>query len=168
VHELGHMALDTRERFGVEAEREDVLRPRVAGELRVEDLVGTVREALEEVSDPAPAVLLELRLVDDVGPGGADGFFGFGSGLRLDDAFALAAERFQVAPFVLVALAADQVSVEVDTERLRELAARDGELQRRQVRAGEERIEVGGGQREAVSALAHIPTLARTQEASAL
>ena len=39
---LGPAALDAGELLGVEAELEDVLGPRVARELRVDDLVGAV------------------------------------------------------------------------------------------------------------------------------
>ena len=49
----------------------------------------------------------------------------------------------EVARLVLVALAADEVGVEVDPVRPDELAALDGQLERRQVRAGQEGVEIG-------------------------
>ena len=92
VHELGRAALDARELLGVEGELEDVRGPRAARELRVDDLVGAVRVALDEVGDPTPAVVLEAGLVDDVGCAVADRRLGLGRGLGLDDALALGAE----------------------------------------------------------------------------
>ena len=86
----------------------------------------------------------------------------------LDDVAALGAELVEVAPLVLLALAADEVGVEVDPIGPLELAARDGQLERRQVRAGQERVEVGRREDEAVRPLMHLNTLARTQEASPL
>jgi hypothetical protein len=145
VHEFGVAPLNARELLTVEAELEHVLGPRVAGELRVDDLVGAVGEELEEVGDPAPAVVLELGLVDDVGFDLADGLYGFGGGLRLGDGLALGTKLLEVAPLMLLALATDQVRVEVDAVWLLELPARDVQLKRRQVRTGEERAEIGGG-----------------------
>jgi hypothetical protein len=43
---------------------------------------------------------------------------------------------------VLLTLAADQVGVEVDPVRPDELAALDGELERREMRAGQEGVEM--------------------------
>src|SRR3954471_20782408 len=54
VHELRAPALDARELLGVEAELKHVRRPRAPCELRVDDLVGTVGEALDEVRESAP------------------------------------------------------------------------------------------------------------------
>jgi len=71
---------------------------------------------------------------------------------------------FEVAPLVLLALAADEVGVEVDPVRPDKLAALDGELKRGQVRAGEEVIEIGRRKNELDSAPAHLLTFARTQE----
>ena len=56
-----------RRPVAVEAELEDVGRLRVACELGVDRLVGTVGLPFEEVGDPAPATVLgEDALVDDV------------------------------------------------------------------------------------------------------
>ncbi len=57
VHLLGHAPLDARDLLGVEAELEDVRGPSVARELRVERLVAAVGPALDEVGEPAPAVV---------------------------------------------------------------------------------------------------------------
>jgi len=85
VHALGRAALDAGELLGVVGELEDVLGPRAAGELRVDDLVGAVGKALEEVGDPAPAVVLEAGLVDDVCFVSLDGGFSLCCGCRLED-----------------------------------------------------------------------------------
>ena len=66
MHLLGHAALDASDLLGVEAELEDVRRPRVARELRVERLVGAVRLAHDEVGEPAPGAVDEDGLVDDL------------------------------------------------------------------------------------------------------
>ena len=129
----------------------------MARELRVERLVAAVRLAHDEVGEPAPGAVDEDGLVDDLAavahrlrrsgrrrssqlvvPGLGDG----------DDVAALVDEPLEVGSLVLVALAADQVSVRVRAVRLLELAASDGELKRRQVRAGDEVREVGGRVRE--------------------
>ena len=70
---------------------------------------------------------------------------GLGGGVGLDDGLALGAERVEVAPLVLVALAADEVGVEVDAEGLLELAPRDGKLERRQMRAQKNNARRGRG-----------------------
>ena len=61
VHRLRLAPLDPRDLLGVEAELEHVRRPRAARELRVDDLVAAVRLALEEVGEPAPAVVARSR-----------------------------------------------------------------------------------------------------------
>ncbi len=70
VHERRLAPGDAGELLGVEAELEDVSRLRGAGELRVGRLVGAVRLPLEEVRDPAPPLVDEDALVDDVDAGG--------------------------------------------------------------------------------------------------
>ena len=59
------------------------------------------------------------------------------------DAAPLGLEPGEVGGLVLVPLAPDEVSVRVVPEGLLELAARDGELERRQVLARQEGVEVG-------------------------
>src|SRR5215208_4662839 len=74
----------------------------------------------------------------------------------------------EISPLVLVALAPDELGVEVDPIGPLELAALDGQLERRQVRAGQERVELGRREDETVRPLMHLNTLARTQEAISL
>jgi hypothetical protein len=59
------------------------------------------------------------------------------------------------------ALAPDQLGVRVVAERLLELLARDRELERRQVRAGEEADQVGRREAEAAVLGAHSSIVAR-------
>ena len=66
MHEGGLAPGHARKLLGVEAELEDVSRLRGASELRVSGLVGPVRLLLEKVRDPAPPVVHEHALVDDV------------------------------------------------------------------------------------------------------
>ena len=56
--------LDARDLLGVEAELEDVRRPSVPRELRVERLVGAVGLAHDEVGEPAPVAVDESGLVE--------------------------------------------------------------------------------------------------------
>jgi hypothetical protein len=76
VHALGEAALDARQLVDVRADLEEGARLRVAGELRVRDLVAPGPEgargagrldAEEEVGVAAPAAVEEGRLEDDVG-----------------------------------------------------------------------------------------------------
>ena len=50
---------------------------------------------------------------------------------------------------MLLALTADQFGVRVVAERLRQLVERDRDLERRQVRAGEEGVQVRGRETQA-------------------
>ena len=87
----------------------------------------------------------EGGLVDD-GRAVAHGVFGGAGGdvpadlPRLADPDDVIAERGEVRSLVLVALAADEISMRVVAEGLRKLVERDGDLERGQVRAGEERV----------------------------
>ena len=67
----------------------------------------------------------------------------------------LGLEPRQVHRLVQVPLGEDEVAVRVGEDRLLELAARDGDLQRRQVRARKMTREVGWRQREAAVAELH-------------
>ncbi len=67
VEVLGQRPLDPPELLGVEAELDHVERLRRARELRVDGLVRAVGLPLEEVREPAPGAVREVRLVDDVG-----------------------------------------------------------------------------------------------------
>ena len=92
------------------------------------------RDALEEVGEPAPGAVGEIRLVDDVGLARANSLLREPAGLvgvealvvvgrNADDRAALRLEPRQVRGFVLVALAADQVAVRVVDVRPLELPA---------------------------------------------
>ena len=85
VHELGQPPLDPLELLGVEAELEDVERLRRARELRVHGLVRPVGLPLEEVREPAPGPVREVRLVDDVGLAGANRVLGGGARLLVHE-----------------------------------------------------------------------------------
>ena len=162
MHRLGHAPLDPRELLGVEAELEHVLRLGAAGELGVDDLVGAVGEALDEVGEPAPGAVGERGLVDDVGAV-VDGSLGLAGGalpvavveVDLGDRAPVRLEPGEVGGLVLVPLAPDEVSVRVVPPGLVELAASDRELERRQVLARQEGVEVGRGEEQAAVAKAH-------------
>jgi hypothetical protein len=157
VEALGQPPLDPPELLGVEAELEHVRGLGRARELRVHGLVRAVRLPLEEVREPAPAAVREVRLVDDVRLCGGDGLLGeplcldgvevgVVAGGEVDDRPALGREAREVRRLVLVALAADEVAVRVVHVRPLELAALHAELEVRQVRAGEVGREVGRGE----------------------
>ena len=148
VHGRGPLPLDARE-LGVEAELEHVLRLGEAGELGVDDLIaGAVREAFDEVREPAPGAVGKDGLVDDVGSL-ADGFFSLPRGAHpvaivegdLGDAAPIGAERAggsrPRAPLPYVGSSACRLS-----RRLLQLAASDRELERGQVLA-RQAVEVG-------------------------
>jgi hypothetical protein len=102
VHVFGLAALDARELLGVEAELEDVLGPRAAGELRVDDLVGAVGRRSRKSAMPRQPSALRASLVDQVYVGLADGSFGICRGLGLVDGLALRAELIQLSTLVLL------------------------------------------------------------------
>ena len=81
VDVLRQAALDPLELLGVEAELEQVQRLRRARELRVHGLVRAVRLSLEEVGEPAPGAVREVRLVDDLRLAGTDRVLGVAAGL---------------------------------------------------------------------------------------
>ena len=154
VHVLDGAPLDPRDLLGVEEELQHVRGLRAAGELRVDRLVAGVRLPLEEVGEPEPGSVREARLVDHVGLSRPDLALGearrlvevevlvVGRGQR-DDGLTLADQPGEVRVLVLVPLAEDEVAVRRAELRLHDLAARGGERQRRQVRAGEVVGEVG-------------------------
>ncbi len=159
VDVLDGRALDPRELLGVEAELEHVARLRRAGELRVDRLVAPARLLLEEVREAPPAAVREVRLVDHVRLARADRLLREASRhhrvevlvverRHAQDRAPLGLEPREICVLVLVSLAEDQVAVRRIDVRLVELAARDGQRERRQVRAREVRREVGGRERE--------------------
>ena len=126
--------LDPPELLGVEAELEHVRGLGRARELRVHGLVRAVRLALEEVREPAPGAVGEVRLVDDLRLAGADRLLGEPPrlvgvealvvvGRDADDRASLGDEPREVRGLVLVTLAADEVAVRVVHARPLELAA---------------------------------------------
>ena len=115
----GSRPVSARELLGVEAELEDVSRLRGASELRVGGLVGAVRLPLEKVRDPAPPVVDEDALVDDV-DASRERLRGLGGGalpveptLDLCDVEPATAELVEVGALVLVTLAPDQLGLSV-------------------------------------------------------
>ena len=155
VEVLRQPPLDPPELLGVEAELEHVRGLGRARELRVHGLVRAVRLALEEVREPAPGAVGEVRLVDDVRLARANRLLGEPPrlvgveavvvvGRDADDRASLGVEPREVRGLVLVALAADEVAVRVVDVRPLELAALHLQIQVRQVRAGEMRREIGG------------------------
>ena len=162
VHTVGQAALDAADLLAVEGELEQEVRLGRAGELRVGDLVGAVSLPLEEIRDPAPAGGVEEDcLVDDVG---AVAHRLFGGGRRalpviveLDpgDGVAGRLESGEVRGLVLLALAADEVTLCVFALDSRKPPARYGQLERRQVLALEEVIRVRGRESEAAIATLH-------------
>ena len=109
-----------------------------ARELRVDGLVAAVGLLLEEVAEPAPRPVGQVRLVDDVCRAGADRLLG--QPLRLvgvealvvvgrdpDDRAPLGLEPREVGGLVLVPLAEDEVAVRRLELRLDDLTARGGE-----------------------------------------
>ena len=154
VDVLGQAPLDPLELGRVEAELEEVPRLRGAGELRVHGFVRAVRQALEEVGEPAPGAVREVGLVDDVRLCAADGLLGRAPrlvgvevavlvGAHAGDARAVGLEPREVGALVLVPLPHDELAVRVVDVRPRELAALDEELELRQVRAGEVVRQIG-------------------------
>jgi hypothetical protein len=103
--------------------------------------------ANDEVGEPAPVPVDEGRLIDDwravghcaLGVAGSDVPADFP---RLANPNEARSERSEVSRLVLVALAPNQLSVRVVPVRLRELAARDSNLECRQVRTRDECAEV--------------------------
>ena len=155
VHVLGHAALDTSDLLGVEAELEDVRGPRVARELRVERLVGAVRLAHDEVGEPTPGAVNEDGLVDDLatvahrllGLGGGDVPANLPGHRDAENITAVLDQPLKISRLVLIALAANQISVRVRAIWLLDLALSNLDLQRREVCAGKETIEVRGRER---------------------
>src|SRR5438132_792938 len=66
-------ALDSLELLGIEAELQHVLRTGGAGELGVDRLVRAIRQPLEKIREPMPALVAEIGLVDHVRRAGLDG-----------------------------------------------------------------------------------------------
>ena len=173
-HPLGQAPLDARKLVRVERELEHRGRLCAPRELRVDRLVRhaalVVLDLHEEVGEPAPDAVGEVRLVDDIGLPSADRLLREPPcldgvevlvvvGRKADDRLPLGLEPRQVCRLVLVALACDEVGLRVlARRRLRELAAQDGRGELGQVRAGEVGREVGRGeeQRAVVSDSHHL------------
>ena len=163
-HPLGQAPLDARKLVRVERELEHRGRLCAPRELRVDRLVRhaalVVLDLHEEVGEPAPDAVGEVRLVDDVGLPSADRLLREPPcldgvevlvvvGRKADDRLPLSLEPRQVCRLVLVALACDEVGLRVlARRRLRELAAQDGRGELGQVRAGEVGREVGRGEEQ--------------------
>ena len=139
-----------------------MLRLRVACELGVERLVGSVRLPEQEVRQAAPPAVREGRLVDHR-RAGSHRLFGRAGG-RVEPIVKL--DRGHVAKLgedgllMLDALPPNQVSVRVDPVRLGKLTARDGHLLRGEVRAGEKRRQIGRRERQATIAKLHSTSIA--------
>ena len=112
-------------------------------------------DLLEEVGEPAPGAVREVRLVDDLRLAGADRLLGEPArlvgvepavvvGRDADDRAAFRLEPCEVRRLVLVALAPDEVAVRVVDVRPLELPALHAQVERGQVRAREVPREVGG------------------------
>ena len=156
VDVLDRRALQPLDLLGVEEELEQVRRLGRARELRVDGLVGAGRRALEEVGEPAPAPVgaHEVRLVDDVGgacgdrllcePAGDLWIEVLAVGGHARDRQATRLEPREIGRLVLLPLSPDHVDSRVVRVRPPELAALDGEVEVRQVRAGEVVREIGG------------------------
>jgi hypothetical protein len=141
VHPLGEPPLNTPDLLGVERELEQVSRLARARELRVGDLVRPVREPLDQVGDPAPAAVLEGGLVDDL-RARPNRRLGLGSVARSRDLASLRADPLEVGRLVLLPLAPNEVGLRVVDDRPSELPARDREVERGQVVALEEIVEI--------------------------
>ena len=169
VHALGRHALNGRDAGAVEAELQDVRGLLGARQLGVERLVapgaepGGPLDLDEEVRAPAPPAIHERGLRDDLGAG-PHGLCRLSrrrlevprlAERDLDDLAPLGPEPLEVGALVQLALAPQQLRVLVGDERPGALAARDLERQRRQVRALEVVVQVGGGKRDAAAHLLH-------------
>ena len=171
VHRDRRRLLDGRDRLAVEAELQDVRRLLGARQLGVQRLVaprpqrGRLLDPLEEVRAPPPVAQHERRLVDDLRARA----HGLERGPRralevpairadhVDDLLALRAQRGQVCSLVLLALAPQEIDVILRHVRPRAGAARDLERQRREVRALDVVVEVGGREAQAAVARLHQP-----------
>ncbi len=176
VDVLDGRLLDPRDLLGVEAELQDVRRLGGSGELRVDRLVPAVLPALEEVGEPAPAAVREIGLIDDLRRGGPDRLLRQPSRLRRVEALVVVRrdaddrpsgrlETGEVRLLVLVPLPEDEIAVRGVEVRLLELAARDGQRQRRQVRAGEMGRQVGRREGQRVVENAHTMSIGTPAEA---
>jgi hypothetical protein len=151
VEPLGHPALNRGDLVRVPRELEHRGGLRAARELGVVRLVAPRAELRrlvdpdDEVGPPAPALPRERRLVDHVRTRAhrvdrrsvrALECAGLFRKLDRDDLASSRPQPGEVGGLVGVALLGDQVGERLPAERLSPLAARDLELQRRQVRAG--------------------------------
>ena len=163
VHRDRCRLLDGGDRLAVEAELQHVRRLLGARQLGVQRLVaprsqrGRLLDPLEEVRAPAPVAQHERRLVDDLRPRAHGLERGACRALEVpairadhvDDLLALRAQRGQMRGLVLLALAPQEIDVILRHVRPRAGAARDLERQRREVRALDVVVEVGGREDQA-------------------
>ena len=180
VHTLDGRVLQPLDDLGVEQELQNVRGLRRPRELRVDRLVRPIGRLLEEVREPVPAPVVagEVRLVDDIRRAGAHrvlGEFPRGVGVEAflvvgrdpEDRAALTLEPLEVRRLVLPALAQDQVDARVVDVWPLARPVDDLERERRQMRAGEVRREVGRREPEAaVGAEAHTTSIGPLPAAS--
>jgi hypothetical protein len=170
ISEIGRYLLDLLDGLAIEGELQRVLRPRMPRQLRIQDLVAPVAQhggpvhALQEVRDPAPAAREEDGLIDVVGAcahgvGGAPGCcleVAGGAQVHLDHRAAGGAERVEEGLLVLLALPPEQLGVGVLVARPAAFPEGHGQLQLRQMLAGEEAPQVRGREEELVVQMLHV------------
>jgi hypothetical protein len=170
VQPLGQPPLDPPDLLRVEDELEHGRRFPRPRELRVPGLVappaevGRLVDADDEVGEPAPALAREDGLVDDLGAV-AHRLLGERGGLvevaptepDLDDLAALGLELGEVRPLVLIPLLGNQRRNVGARVRPGARAARDLELERRQIRAREVARQIGRRQEEPIVVESHCP-----------
>src|SRR5262249_13519525 len=170
VHPLRPAPLNPSELLGVEAKLKQVRRLGPPSELGVDDLVRAVRLQLEEVRVPAPAVRGEARLVDDVCACGANHLFGaprgalpiVAVGAKVGDGEPGLFEPRHGLRLVRISLSPNQISVRVDPNRPSDLASRNGNLERRQMRAREEVVEICRREQQLTVIRTHSSSVAST------
>jgi hypothetical protein len=154
VKAFWQLPLDPPELLGVEAELEHVRRLGRARELRVHGLVRAIRLTLEEVREPAPGAIGEVRLVNDLRVASANRLLREPPRLVGDEPIVVVCrdadyrapvgdEPREVCSLVLVTLAADEVAVRVVHARAVDLTSLHLQAQVRQVRAREMPGEIG-------------------------
>ena len=164
---LRHPSLNRADDVRIRAELQNRPAARLLGELGVHDFVGPVakrarrRNSHEDVGVAGPNAIGEGGLDDDLGAarhgvaGLRDSRVGELVLAEVDDLQALAAKGRHVRALVLVAARSQDLQEVVVRLRRLHLPARDGKLQRRQVRASEMIREVGRGEPKLAVGEAH-------------